>query len=174
FDQAFFVTSANVVVVGEPEKLTGETLYLSAPLLRILKPDEITAVVAQELGHLAGRDTLYSRRFAQIYAQLNHSLDRLSNIEHASDIAKLPGLALLSILMTIFASKERAIGRTRELEADKKAASIAPPEALISALVKIGLVARRWGELRGENIEALNNGMFLNNLCQTFVEAILT
>jgi len=130
--------------------------------------------VAHELGHFVGRDTLYSRRFAPIYVQLNHSLDRLSNIEHLSDVAKLPGLALLSILMTIFASKERAIGRTRELEADKKAASIAPSEALISALVKIGLVARRWGELREENIEALNNGMFLNNLCQTFAEAILT
>jgi len=175
-DPAFFVTSANVVVIGESKKLTltGETLYLSAPLLRILKPDELTAVVAHELGHFVGRDTLYSRRFAPIYVQLNHSLDRLSNIEHLSDVAKLPGLALLSILMTIFASKERAIGRTRELEADKKAASIAPSEALISALVKIGLVARRWGELREENIEALNNGMFLNNLCQTFAEAILT
>src|SRR5215475_2536796 len=173
-DPAFFVTSANVVVVGEPKKLTGETLYLSAPLLRILKPDELTAVVAHVLEHFVGRDPLYSRRFAPIYAQLNHSLVRLSNIAHASDVAKLPGLALLSILMTIFASKERAIGRTRELEADKKAASIAPSEALISALVKIGLVARRWGELREENIEALNNGMFLNNLCQTFAEAILT
>jgi len=173
-DPAFFVTSANVVVVGEPKKLAGETLYLSAPLLRILKPDELTAVVAHELGHFVGRDTLYSRRFAPIYAQLNHSLDRLSNIEHPSDIAKLPGLALLSILMTIFASKERTIGRTRELEADKKAASIAPPEALISALVKIGLVAHRWGELREANIDALNKGMFLNNLCQTFAESIVT
>jgi Zn-dependent protease with chaperone function len=173
-DPAFFVTSANVVLVGEPKKLTGETLYLSAPLLRILKPDELTAVVAHELGHFVGHDTIYSRRFAPIYAQLNHSLDRLSNIEHASDIAKLPGLALLSILMTIFASKERTIGRTRELEADRKAASIAPPEALISALVKIGLVARRWAELRGENIDALNKGTFLINLCQTFAETVLT
>jgi len=76
--------------------------------------------------------------------------------------------------MTIFASKERTIGRTRELEADKKAAFIAPPEALISALVKIGLVARRWGELRAENIDALNKGMFLNNLCQRFTESVLT
>ena len=173
-DPAFFVTSANVVVVGEPKILTGETLYLCAPLLRILKLDELTAVVAHELAHFVGRDTLYSRRFAPIYAQLNHSLVRLSNIAHASDIAKLPGLALLSILMTIFASKERTIGRTRELEADKKAAFIAPPEALISALVKIGLVARRWGELRAENIDALNKGMFLNNLCQRFTESVLT
>src|SRR5262245_15451357 len=138
-DPAFFVTSANVVVVGEPKRLTGETLYLSAPLLRILKSDELTAVVAHELGHFVGRDTLYSMRFAPIYAQLTHSLDRLSNIENLSDIAKLPGLALFSILMTVFASKERTIGRARELEADKKATSIAPPEALISALVKIGL-----------------------------------
>src|SRR5215475_778008 len=173
-DPAFFVTSANIIVVGEPKKLTGETLYLSAPLLRILKPDELTAVVAHELGHFVGRDTLYSRRFAPIYAQITHSLDRLSNIESASDIAKLPGLALLSILMTIFASKERTIGRTRELEADKKAASIAPPAALISALVKIGLVAHRWGELREANIDALNKGMFPNNLCQTFADSILT
>jgi hypothetical protein len=40
--------------------------------------------------------------------------------------------------------------------------------------VKIGLVARRWGELRETNIAALNKGMFLNNLCQTFADSVLT
>jgi len=164
----FFVTSTNVVVVGEPGKLTGETLYLSAPLMRILKPREFIAVIAHELGHFVGGDTFYSERFAPIYAQLTRSLDRMRNFEHASDIAKLPGFALLSILMAIFASKERKIGRKRELEADKKAASIAPSAALISALVKISLVAHKWRELREGNIDALNKGMVIGNLCRTF------
>src|SRR5262249_3151010 len=85
-DPAFFVTGRIVLVVGEPKILTGGTRHLPAPLLRILKLDELTAVVAHELAHFVGRDTLYSRRFAPIYAQLNHSLVRLSNIAHASDI----------------------------------------------------------------------------------------
>jgi Zn-dependent protease with chaperone function len=171
-DPNFFVTSANIVLVGEGGKLTGETLYLSAPLLRLLNPREFIAVVAHELGHFAGRDTIYSSRFAPIYEQLTRSLSRLSHFEQLSDLAKLPGLALLSILMAVFAGKERKISRTRELEADKKAVTIAPAESLISALVKVSLIAQRWVELRKMNIDALNEGKIIGNLCDVFADYV--
>ena len=171
-DPNFFVTSADVKLFGESHSLKGETLYLSAPLLRILKPREFIAVIAHELGHFVGQDTLYSKRFAPIYAQLTRSLDRLTSIDQASNIANLPGVALLGILMAVFASKERKIGRSRELAADKIAASLVEPEALIAALVKISVIAPAWPELRTQNIESLNEGRILKNLCGLFANFV--
>jgi Zn-dependent protease with chaperone function len=168
-DPNFYVTSAKVSIIGDNVGDYGETLYLSAPLLRILKPREFIAVIAHELGHFAGKDTIYTNRFAPIYAQLTRSLSGLSDMEHTSDLAKLPGFVLLSLLLAIFSTKERAIGRKRELEADKVAASVAGPEPLVSALVKISLVSHKWQEVRQGNVDALNSGYVTDNLCDVFI-----
>jgi len=167
-DPTFFVTSANVFVVGEGAKLSGATLFLSAPLVRVLNSREVIAVLAHELGHFVGRDTFYTMRFAPIYEQLQRSLSHLSSVTDASDLAKLPGLALLGILMSIFSRTERAIGRTRELEADKVAATLTGGEALVSALIKVGLAVEMWSEIRKANIDALNSGRVADNLCDAF------
>lgn len=54
----FFVTEADVHCIGGT--VTGRTMYLSVPLCRILTVEELSAVIAHELGHFRGEDTVCS------------------------------------------------------------------------------------------------------------------
>ena len=56
-EPTFYVTAASVRGSSE-QPLQGETLYLSLPLLRLLDTNELKAIVAHELGHFKGEDTL--------------------------------------------------------------------------------------------------------------------
>ena len=74
----FYVTSADVNVMGENSILKGETLYLSLPLARILTLEEIKAIIGHELGHFRGEDTYYSLKFSPIYSGLTHAVTAMN------------------------------------------------------------------------------------------------
>jgi Zn-dependent protease with chaperone function len=71
-DPNFFVTEAKVNCLKQ--KLQGRTLYISAPLCRIITADQFAAVVGHELGHFKGNDTKFSKHFFPVYTGLAHSL----------------------------------------------------------------------------------------------------
>lgn len=63
----FYVTANRVCLQPSGEHLQGRSLYLSLPLLGLLDRAELSAVIAHELAHFAGRDAHYSLRFLPIY-----------------------------------------------------------------------------------------------------------
>lgn len=146
----FYAVNGEVRISRFQEPLTGETLYLSAPLLRVLSRKELDGVIGHELGHFRGEDTVYSTRFAPVYIALVRSLENLQGGDEffLFSLAKRPAKAILSVLIEIFARQERAIGRIRELEADKAGAGISEPGALVSALLKVGLANMVWDEIQ--------------------------
>lgn len=146
----FYAVNGEVRISRFQKSLTGETLYMSAPMLRVLSKQELAGVIGHELGHFRGEDTVYSTRFAPVYIALVRSLENLQGGDgfFLLSLAKRPAKAILSVLIEIFARQERAIGRMRELEADKAGASISEPGALISALLKVGLADMVWDEIQ--------------------------
>ena len=160
----FFATSANVNVFGESTVLSGETIYLSAPLLRLFSRAETQAVIGHELGHFIGEDTKYSKKFAPMYRQLQKSIDSISGFEGASSIATIPATVTLSVMLEMFAKNERTIGRSREFEADRHGAEAGSSDAVISALIKAVMVAPFYEETLRYNLEKLRNGEVLKNL----------
>lgn len=166
----FFATSASVKVFGKDKPLEGETLYVSAPLARLLSKYELTAVIGHELGHFRGEDTVYTLKFAPVYAGLGKALDvmRTADEEGASGLAKLPALAMLSFMFDTFSRSERQVGRERELMADKAGAEVSSREALASALLKITLYSSLWEQVRKDNIERLTSGKITGNLSKVF------
>jgi len=172
FDPTFYVTSADVVVYPGEHKQPNETLYLSLPLMRVLSPEELTAVVGHELGHFRGEDTKFSLRFYPIYAGTNQAIEALhaQNEDGARMLALLPALAILSFFMEQFAAAERTIGRERELEADKAGASVANGQALAAALLKVGVTVPLWQQITVAMVEALNKGKVYTNVSTMFAE----
>ena len=163
----FFVTSAEVVTPESGRPLEGATLYISAPLARLMTMGEFAAVIGHELGHFRGADTAYSLKFAPVYAGLANMLagtkyEKGERFYHG--LAKLPARAMLHFMMTMFAINERAIGRQRELLADKAGAEASSPEALATALVKVVLYAGLWESVLAENVDRLNQGKATRNL----------
>lgn len=169
-EPTFYVTSSDIQVPGTEEEFSGETLYISAPLSRLLSRDEFSSVIGHELGHFRGEDTMYSMRFAPVYAGLGNALGAIAadEGEGASGLAKLPALAMLSYMYELFASNEAKISRDREHKADKAGAEAGSPLALSTALIKVSLYSGIWDHARNQNIERLNQGKIANNLSVVF------
>ena len=163
----FFVTSAEVVTPASGKPLAGETLYVSVPLARLMTVPEFAAVIGHELGHFRGEDTVFSLKFAPIFAGLAEALadtkfDKGEKIHHG--LAKVPARAILHFVMDVFAINERAISRQRELVADQAGAEASSAKALVTALTKTSLYAGLWDVLQNENIDWLNRGKATRNL----------
>jgi Zn-dependent protease with chaperone function/uncharacterized tellurite resistance protein B-like protein len=166
----FFVTNCDVALIGEDKTLSGETLYVSPPLARLMTKDELAAVIGHELGHFRGEDTAYSMKFAPVYAGLGRALGvvQSEDDEGVSGLAKLPALAMLSFMYELFARNEAAISRERELKADEAGAEVSSPHSLGVALIKVALYSGLREHARENNIERLNEGKIARNLSLIF------
>ncbi len=169
-EPTFYVTNTNVQVLGCENQIAGETLYVSAPLARLLSKEEFASVIGHELGHFRGNDTIYSMRFSPVYAGLGRALGALAIDENegASGLAKLPAIAMLSYMYELFATNVAKISRDREHRADEAGAEAGSALALSTALIKVSLYSSLWNHARQENIERLNQGKIATNLSIVF------
>ncbi len=175
FEPNFYVTSADVNIIGDNSTLKGETLYLSLPLARILTLEEIKGIIGHELGHFRGADTYYSLKFAPVYSGLSHAVTAIGGDETeggAASIATLPAFSVLSYIIDVFHTNVSSISREREFEADKAASEVADPQALASSLLKIGLYAGAWNDLEGKAVERMREGKFTRNLSLLFSSVV--
>ena len=172
-DANFFVTNANVSCLVDQKVLSGETLFLSAPLSRLLTKDELAAVIGHELGHFRGKDTVYSMKFAPVYAGIDGAI-RGMDVEDDEDImglAKIPALAVLSYMYEVFSRNERSIGHERELQADQAGAEASSARHLATALAKISFYSEVWLSTQKKNIGRLSDGKITNNLSAVFIDS---
>ncbi|MBL8516777.1 MAG: M48 family metallopeptidase [Betaproteobacteria bacterium] len=171
-EPTFYVTSADVKVQPKGFSHRGETLYLSLPLMRILSLPELAAVIGHELGHFRGEDTKFSMEFYPVYAGSARALESLQSGDDsiATKAALFPAMAILALFFDRFAVAESAIGRARELEADKAGASVASPMAIALSLLKIGAYAPLWEKLQDDLFTAAEEGKPLANASKRFVE----
>lgn len=166
----FYVTSADVKVLGSDKVLTGETLFISLPLSRILTTEELTGVVGHELGHFRGEDTFYSMKFAPVYSGLGHAVTAMDSDREGEGpgIASLPAFVLISYMMEVFHTNVSAINREREFEADRAGAEVADGSALATSLLKISLYAHSWSNIQRDIIERLKEGKVTRNMSLLF------
>lgn len=171
-DPNFFVTEADTLCLSG--NLSGRTLYCSLPLCRILSEDEFCSVIGHELGHFKGLDTQYSERFYPIYRGTASSIAALQETggEGATQIALLPAIAVLSYFFECFSVAESRISRFRELAADEVGASVASPQSLASALVKLHAFSGVWSGLQQAAAEALQKGNMFINASKTYAEVV--
>ncbi len=168
-EPTFYATAADIDLINRDLKVTGETLFLSLPLMRLFNRDELQAVVGHELGHFRGADTAYSLKFAPVYSGLSHAIDALHDDNRGADsLAKMPAISMLSLMLELFARNERRISRDREFEADAVGVSVSSPEALATSLGKVAVYAPIWNHVREENVNRLNLGKVTSNISKTY------
>jgi Zn-dependent protease with chaperone function/uncharacterized tellurite resistance protein B-like protein len=164
-EPTFYATAAPIHLLNEGREINGETLYLSLPLMRIFNVAELRAVMGHELGHFSGTDTAYSLKFVPVYAGLSRSIETLAvENESLSSIANLPAIAMLSLMLELFARNERAISQQREFLADKAGVCASSAEALSVALAKMVIYAPIWSKILEDNVDRLNAGKISGNL----------
>jgi len=171
-EPTFYATAANVNVLNEGKELSGETMYLSLPLMRLFNTEELRAVIGHELGHFRGDDTAYSLRFAPVYRGLSNAISSLDvKGDGLSSFAKLPAISMLSLVFEMFARNERGIRKIREFEADMVGVRASSAEALATALGKVAVYAPLWAGVREQNVDRLNAGKVTANLSQVYEDS---
>lgn len=129
-DANFFVTEAGLEVGGK--RLAGRCLYVSIPLLRVLDRPQADAVLVHELAHFRGGDTKASAQLGPRLLQFDHYVHAM----RAGGLTRLvwPFMQLYRLILQAALSRD---SREREFKADRAAARLVSPRAVVEALVKV-------------------------------------
>ncbi|BEU97446.1 M48 family metallopeptidase [Acidovorax sp. DW039] len=133
----FYVTAHAMRLMPSGQELRGETMYLPLTYLTLLERDEISAILAHELGHFAGSDTAYSLRFSPIYQGLVANLQAIYGRKDSSDWMDLPATSFIEYLLERFDLAVKHWSREREFAADQVAARLVSGEAVARSLVRV-------------------------------------
>ena len=139
-DTDFFVTESPSAVAGRA--LRGRTLFVSIPLLRVLETTEADAVLAHELAHLGGGD-------AESGAALGPKLHQFDIYTWKMREGGLTIVAhyLLRLYRMIFEFALARDSREREYTADRTAAGLTAPSAIVRSLIKISAYSSYRGDV---------------------------
>ena len=133
----FYVTGHAMRLVPSGQQLSGETMYLPLTYLSLLQRDEISAILAHELGHFAEADTAYSLKFSPIYQQLVASLHAIYGREDSGEWMDLPATTFIEYLLQRFDLAVKHWSRVREFAADQVAAKLVSGDAIARSLVRV-------------------------------------
>ncbi|SDY63584.1 Zn-dependent protease with chaperone function [Variovorax sp. YR266] len=133
-DTNFFVTEAPCEVKGRT--FQGRTLFVSLPLLRVLDQTEADAVLAHELAHLGGGDTRSSAALGPKLLQFDQYTWKMR-----SGGLTIVAHYLLRLYRMIFSFALARDSREREYKADRVAAGLTAPHAIVQSLIKISAYA---------------------------------
>lgn len=134
----FYVTELSVRV--EHGVAHGRTLFLSYPLLKLLSPAEVLAIIGHELGHFLGEDTRLTREFYPLRFKVNGTLHALAHAGWAG-WTSIHGIGFFN---WAFGGTEQAMSRERELIADRIAADLTSSATMAQALVKFQVMCEAF------------------------------
>lgn len=136
-DQILLTLEMNAALAQTPRHgLLGEhtDLVLGVPLLLLLSPDEVRAVIGHELGHRRGHDS----RFSGLVYGLELAWARLAFAQQITRSALLaPLVAFARWYAPRLAAQSFAMRREQELAADRASAEVAGAKIATSALVAV-------------------------------------
>jgi Zn-dependent protease with chaperone function len=129
-DDNFFVTENPITLNGQ--KVQGKTLFVSLALLKQLNGKEAEAVLAHEMAHFSGQDTLYSKQIAPLLARYDSYLQGL----YEGGLT-LPICYFMVCFHALFALSLNKLSRQREFRADGIAAQTTSARDFAGALLRI-------------------------------------
>lgn len=129
-DDNFYVTE-QPITVGE-KTVTGRTLFVSLSLLKQLEGGEADAVLAHEMAHFSGNDTLYSQKISPLLVRYGNYLQAL----HDGGIT-LPVFYFMHCFRALYEISLGRLSREREFRADRIATEVTSPRDMAGALLRI-------------------------------------
>ncbi|MFK8258649.1 M48 family metallopeptidase [Erwinia sp. AnSW2-5] len=139
-DTNFYVTESSLSV--NEQVLHGRKLYVSIPLLRQLTTAQADGVMVHELTHLHEGDTASG-------ALLGPKLHRFDQYIHlmSKDVSTLVVFYPLCLYRMLFELAWQRNSREREFVADRSAANLITPAAIVESLIKISAYASYRSEV---------------------------
>jgi Zn-dependent protease with chaperone function len=129
-DDNFFVTEQPLLVNGK--RVRGKSLYVSLALLKHLNEREADAVLAHEMAHFSGGDTLFARKISPLLARYENYMAHMQG-----GLVTLPMYFLLLCFRACYELPRSQISRDREFRADAIAANATTPDDFAAGLLRI-------------------------------------
>ncbi len=129
-EDTFFVTEGDVAC--NDGTLTGRTLFLSLPMLRVVDRRQADAVFAHELGHFSGEDTVYSKKIAPLLSRYAKYLELL----HQNPIS-YPVFYFMCSFWSFFHWSLGTYNKKREHRADQIGAQASSPQDFAVGLLLV-------------------------------------
>jgi Zn-dependent protease with chaperone function len=166
----FFVTEEEIQSLDG--KLTGRTMYLSLPFLRILSSEEVRGIIGHELAHFKGLDTRFSRKFNPFYRRAIDSYHAMvaGQTQDIGYFTLFPAILLFSFFLWSFEVAAGKISRERELVADEVGAAVSGKKGKASGLVKHIAFMPSYYEVMQSVYESLADGERCDNMSAMFGE----
>ena len=129
-DDNFFATETPVKVAQKIRR--GRSLFASLSLLKELNSDEAEAVLAHEMAHFSGQDTMFTTKTSPLLQRFDMYLEGLHN-----GFVSIPIFYFMLCFRSLFELSLGKVNREREFRADQVAAEMTSPDAIAGALWKI-------------------------------------
>jgi hypothetical protein len=142
-DDNFFVTEAPLKI--SETVCHGRTLYISMSLLKQMNGAEADAVLAHEMAHFSGNDTLYSKKISPLLARYANYLQTL----YENPTAR-PVYYFMHCFRALFELSLSELSRHREFRADRIAAEATTPREFAGALFRITAYSDFRGKIQQE------------------------
>ncbi len=146
-DDAFFVTEHPVTVNGKVHE--GRTLYVSLPLLKALNGTQAGAIMAHEMAHFSGEDTLYSQKIGPLLERYGASLNALRK-----GVISIPVFYFMLCFRSLFEISLKRLSRQREFRADRIASDVASRQDIVHALLRVSAYAHYRNTIEHELFDA--------------------
>jgi Zn-dependent protease with chaperone function len=145
-DDNFFVTETPVTIDGKT--FDGRTLFVSLSLLKQMSGSEADAVLAHEMAHFSGNDTLFSKKISPLLARYGAYLDAL----YSGGITR-PIFYFMHCFRAMFELSLGRLSRQREFRADRIAAETTSPRDMAQALLRIAAYSNFRDKVQRELFE---------------------
>lgn len=139
-DTNFYVTEAPISI--NQQVLQGRKLYVSIPLLRQLTLDQADGVMVHELTHLHEGDTASGALLGPKLHRFDLYIQLMSQ-----DLSTRAVYYPLCLYRMLFELARQRSSREREFIADRNAARLISPAAIVESLIKISAYASYRGEV---------------------------
>lgn len=142
-DAGFYVTEQDIWLDGK--KVSGRSLFVSLPLLKVLNVEEADAVLGHEMAHFSGEDTTWSGKIGPLIQRMEIYLVHL-----AQGVLTLPVFHFLHFFWKLYQCSFGKMSRAREFRADRIGAETSSPSALAGSLLKVGAYCEFRGKTEQE------------------------
>lgn len=152
--------------------LTGRTMYISLPFLRILSKEEMRGIVGHELAHFKGLDTRFSRKFNPFYRRAVDSYYAMTGGSEQKGwfFGLFPAVLIFSFFMWSYEVAAAKLSRERELIADAVGAEVSGRKSKASGLVKHVAFIPIYKAVMKSVYDSLAEGKRLDNVGAMFEE----
>jgi Zn-dependent protease with chaperone function len=165
-DDNFFVTEHPVIVAGKT--LSGRTLYVSLSLLKQMNGAEADSVLAHEMAHFSGEDTLYSKKISPLLVRYGNYLEALYN----AGVTR-PIFYFMHCFRALFELSLGKLSRQREFRADRIAMEITSPRDFSGAMLRVAAYSKFRDEVQ-QSLFSQERALQAANISQQIGEGFQT